>query len=281
VDLPIAATIKKICDLAKKLVPEPIWPDPDKEPLPPPVTHSIVKPPPNRKERPAVTLFSIWTPKDGIVAEEGAESTALPEMQNTQSRWILQPKDVKKLYVKFFSKTIGNFDQTLQFEIVGSYKPFNLNLNALCEFPTINSNFKNVFMAQKKSRPAHPPESYLSKTYVVSEGLFDFGPLLIGKDSEKRNTDELVKKVNSYVFKITNNGKYEVNATFCLKSSLPQEEGGIGEKSPFIIEPETMDLNIDETKDLTVYAFPHEARLFKDEVICLLKDNPNPVIFNV
>jgi hydrocephalus-inducing protein len=42
-----------------------------------------------------------------------------------------------------------------------------------------------------------------------------------------------------------------------------------------------MDLKIDETKNLTVFAFPDQPKLFKDEVICLLKDNPNPVIFNV
>jgi len=65
VDLTIAHTIKNICDSAKKIVPEPIWPDPDKEPLPAPVTHSIVKPPPNRKEKPQVTLFSVNTPKEG------------------------------------------------------------------------------------------------------------------------------------------------------------------------------------------------------------------------
>lgn len=115
----------------------------------------------------------------------------------------------------------------------------------------------------------------------MSENLFDFGPLLIGKDPEKRNADELIKKVNSSVFQISNNGKYDLQATFTLRSSLPAEEGGPGEKSPFIIEPDTMDLKIDETKNLTVYSFPDQARPFKDEVICLLKDNPNPVIFNV
>jgi hydrocephalus-inducing protein len=62
---------------------------------------------------------------------------------------------------------------------------------------------------------------------------------------------------------------------------LPVEEGGTGEKSPFIIEPETMDLKVDETKHLTVFSFPDQAKLFKDEIICLLKDNPNPVIFSV
>jgi len=87
--------------------------------------------------------------------------------------------------------------------------------------------------------------------------------------------------VNSSVFQISNNGKYDLQATFCLRSSLPADEGGPGEKSPFIIEPETMDLKIDETKHLTVYSFPDDARPYKDEVICLLKDNPNPVIFNV
>lgn len=279
VDIAISSTIKKICESSKKVVPEPLWPDPDKEPLPAPVTHSIVRPPPNRKERAAVTLFSVWTPKEGQ-AEEGEEAK-LPEMVSTATRWILQPKESKKFYVKFFSKNIGAFDQVLQFEIVGAYKPFNLTLNAICEFPTINSNYKNVFMSQKKSRPAQAPESYLSKSFVVSEGVFDFGPLLIGKDPEKRNTDELLRKVNSSVFQISNNGKYDLQATFTLRSSLPAEEGGNGEKSPFIIEPETMDLKVDETRDLVVYSFPHEARAFKDEVVCLLKDNPNPVIFNV
>lgn len=55
-------------------------------------------------------------------------------------------------------------------------------------------------MAQKKSRPALAPDSYLQKCFVVSENVFDFGPLLIGKDAEKRHNDEAVKKVNSSVF---------------------------------------------------------------------------------
>ena len=104
---------------------------------------------------------------------------------------------------------------------------------------------------------------------------------MIGKDPEKRNTDEVVKRVNSSVLQISNNGKYDVQATFTLKSSLPVEEGGTGEKSPFILDPDNMELKIDETKNLIVYAFPDQAKLYKDEVICLLKDNPNPVIFSI
>jgi len=55
---------KYLCENSKKQVPEPIWPDPDKEPLPQPFIHQIVKRPPNRGERPPITLFSIWTPKE-------------------------------------------------------------------------------------------------------------------------------------------------------------------------------------------------------------------------
>jgi hydrocephalus-inducing protein len=88
----------------------------------------------------------------------------------------------------------------LKFEIVGSLKSFDLSLNSVCEFPTINSAYRNVFMTNKKSRPTGQPESLLSKTFVVSENVFDFGPLLIRKDPEKRNTDEKLRQVNSCVF---------------------------------------------------------------------------------
>jgi len=49
-------------------------------------------------------------------------------MTKDQTRWVLEPKESKKLYVKFFSKKVGSFSQTLKFEIVGSLKAFDLSL---------------------------------------------------------------------------------------------------------------------------------------------------------
>ena len=115
---------------------------------------------------------------------------------------------------------------------------------------------------------------------MISENTFDFGPLLIGKDPETR-TDETVKKVNGTFFRITNNGKYDLEAAFTLKSTLSFEEGGPEGKSPFLVEPQEATLKVDETLELWVYAFPEEAQLYSDEVICLLKDNPNPTVLNV
>jgi len=69
--------------------------------------------------------------------------------------------------------------------------------------------------------------------------------------------------------------------TFTLKSTLPTEEGGSGEKSPFILEPDNLALDIEQSENLTVFCFPDKAQQFKDEVICLIQDNPNPVVFPV
>jgi len=258
-----------LCSIDKPLVPAPIWPDPDKEPLPPPVISSILKKPPNRGERSKITKFSIWTPTSEV------EGDGLPPLTDNVTRWVLNPKETKKLYIKFFSTKIGTFSETLQFEIIGSYKSFNLPITGLCEFPTINQNVKNMYMNIKKARPAEK-ENIIIKSYIQSENLFEFGPLLIKKDAEKRH-DNTVQQVNSTVFQITNNGKYAVDASFALKSTLSVEEGGQEGKSPFIIEPAEATLSVDETLSLRVFAFPTDNILYTDQVIVLLKDNPNPV----
>ena len=116
---------------------------------------------------------------------------------------------------------------------------------------------------------------------MVSENVVDFGPLLIKKDPEQISTDASLRQVNSSVLQVTNKGKFKVDVAFTLASYLPSEEGGSGEKTPFILEPESMKLEVDETKHLTVFAFPEQARLYKDEIVCLLKDNPNTTTFPI
>lgn len=59
---PIEYDFSFMCENVCQIVPEPLWPDPDKEPLPPPTINSIQKKPPTRAERAPVKNFSIWTP---------------------------------------------------------------------------------------------------------------------------------------------------------------------------------------------------------------------------
>lgn len=101
--------LKFLCEQSKKVVPEPIWPDPEKEPLPQPSFHQIVKRPNNRNERPAITLFSIWTPKEPEPAAEGEEQKPI-EFTNKPTRWVVPAGSSRKLHIIFFSKNVGQFD---------------------------------------------------------------------------------------------------------------------------------------------------------------------------
>ncbi len=63
------------------------------------------------------------------------------------------------------------------------------------------------------------PDCYLSKVYVQTEEVFDFGPLLIGKSVDKKNEKEMVN-VNSTVFKLVNSGPFTAEVEFVFLSSI-------------------------------------------------------------
>lgn len=73
-----------LCRDIRKIVPEPQWPDPDNEPLPPPVINSILRKPQNRNERAAITNFSIWTPlTEEEIAKQAEEAAANEDRPNS------------------------------------------------------------------------------------------------------------------------------------------------------------------------------------------------------
>jgi len=273
---------------ATEIVPAPVFPDPDSLPLPPPQIFQIVTRPKVRQKKTLVTNFSIWTPIDQtplpaepVTEEQPADPKALvrlnmseSNMDKTRTRWIIPAFSSNYLVVSFYSMELGNFETTLQFEIVGCSRHFNLPVTAVCEFPVINSDVRNMFMKRKKTRPTTIPDCFVSKHYIMSESKYDFGPLLIGKSPATKEEDQ-VKKTNGEKFQITNNGKYKAHVEFALKSSATDAP------SVFVLDPTSMDVPVDETQFLTVWAFPSATGVFTDEVICLIQDNPNPVIIPV
>ena len=115
-----------------------------------------------------------------------------------------------RLYVKFYSKHPGTFESNLTFENSFNLKKNVVPISGKTDFPSVSNLPKNLFANVKKSRPATVPECYLSKAFVLSENVFDFGPLLIGKNAEKKNEKEIMS-VNSSVFKLINNGNYSAD----------------------------------------------------------------------
>jgi len=99
---------------------------------------------------------------------------------------------------------------------------------------------------------------------------------LIGKKAEDKNEDS-VKQMNSSVFRITNAGKYKCNIEFELSSTIHVDNPEY-KKDVFLIEPASMELNLDETGDIRVWALPDVDQKFRDDLICMIKDNPTPMI---
>jgi len=96
------------------------------------------------------------------------------------------------------------------------------------------------------------------------------------KKAEDKNEDS-VKQMNSSVFRITNAGKYKCNIEFELSSTIHVDNPEY-KKDVFLIEPASMELNLDETGDIRVWALPDVDQKFKDDLICMIKDNPTPMI---
>lgn len=138
------------------------------------------------------------------------EGLNIAELSKEETRWIIPPESTLRLYVKFFSKVPGNFESNLTFENSYNLKRIVMPISGKTDFPSISSVPKSIFNNVKKSRPAIVPDCYLSKSFVLSEGVFDFGPLLIGKNAEKKNEKDILS-TNSSVFKLINNGNYPAN----------------------------------------------------------------------
>lgn len=124
-----------------------------------------------------------------------------------------------KLFVKFFSKTPGVYESNLTFDNSFNLKKMIVPVWGKTDFPSISNLPKSIFHNIKKSRPTTTPECYISRAFVQSEGVFDFGPLLIGKDANKKEEKEIVS-VNSSVFKLLNNGSYPNELEFAFLSSV-------------------------------------------------------------
>ena len=293
ISLPIIFNYQQFNNIILENVPEPMFPDMDKEPVPEPVLNQILKKPPSRPRLEKNKYFSILTPKDNYINETDEDIINLEEplennTVNNQARWVVPAKQKITLYVKFFSKVPGNYETTLDFESPFSIKGYKADCLGVCDFPNINSNPVNVFMQRKKTRPLNPPESYISKHFITQENVFDFGPLLIGKDPTKKNTNSYIY-VNSSVFRLTNNGKFDADIELSLSSSVMEgpipkgtgPAGGIIKKGVFMFEQEKFSLKIDQTEDLRVWAFPDTPDVYRDQLICMIKDNPVPITFDL
>lgn len=201
-----------------------------------------------------------------------------------QTRWVLGPKQSQELTVEFSSEDIGRFQENLFFEISSPGSPArptsgSLTVIGICDYPQISSDYRDVYYRKARTRPRSP---LVSRQFIIPTEKFEFGPLLAGKSCEEYKSG--IYPENGAKFRIMNNGLFEVRVDFNLKNEPETPATGKGAKaeqikSPFFVEPQSMDLSVGQTLDLHVYAYPMEVGVFEDTVVCSVEGNPCPVEF--
>ncbi|KAJ3115022.1 hypothetical protein HDU96_001327 [Phlyctochytrium bullatum] len=182
-------------------------------------------------------------------------------------RWILMPKERKELVVKFASNEIGKFEQTLQFEIVGSRNKFSLSCIGHCRYSQIVNDYKKVFPKWRKSKEE---KTIPHGEYIASSSTFEFGPLLYSKPREK-----YLEKFpeNRAILNVINPSQQEIKVTFALRNDVKSEV--------FFFDPPAMDLGPGQTQPFQLWAYPRSANYFEDLLIICVKDNPEPYCFKI
>ncbi len=88
---------------------------------------------------------------------------------------------------------------------------------------------------------------------MQSENLFDFGPLLIGKNSFNKTQ---YNNTNSATFRISNQGKFDCHVEFALMSSVISDDPEYS-KSVFMFEPNELDIKVNDIpQEIRVWAIP-------------------------
>ncbi|KAJ0401033.1 hypothetical protein P43SY_009913 [Pythium insidiosum] len=188
-----------------------------------------------------------------------------------------------------FAQEVGVFDASLGFEIVGQpRREFTLFCRATSSVPQINSDPRNVFMSRVKSRSEG---SFVSKKFVLSKNVFEFGPLIVpaiaaappqSEDdfadllaSSAKNPGIVTHNRNIDTFRISNTSKYALQVDFTLQN----QDGDEAAPTVFAFAPKRLELAEGETKDVRVWASPVREGLHEDALICCVSDNPEPVAF--
>ena len=222
------------------------------------------KPPPKGKiEEPP--------PSEPIVVEPQPEKPK-------PTRWIVQPQSTLQFKVRFSAEKEGTFQASMEFEIVGTGQKFNLPCSAICEYPKINIDTRNIFMRRLKAlNPANP---YPPKRFVIAENFYSFGSLALFKKPEwkktiSENSSEedktkysAIESTNSDIIRISNNGRYKCNVNL----SVEYDEGD--SKDAFIIEPAQIEIEEGETKEVRAWALPKDEKEYKGVLVINVAKNP-------
>ncbi|NXI34967.1 HYDIN protein, partial [Galbula dea] len=209
-------------------------------------------------------------PTPSLEAGSAVDITPSPRRPTRLSsyRWIVPAQGEVQLKVHFSSRVLGQFDQTLHFELLGTKQLYPLHCRGSCLYPTISQDPRVVFPHWRKSKAAG---EIITKQYIMKTGVFHFGPLLCGKSRDWYKA--LQPPSNCEKLTILNITAWEAEVHFSFEHDLRADT--------FILDPPSMKLKPNEKQELSIWAYPTSAGLVRDNLICHIRENPEPVVFHL
>ncbi|XP_026975142.1 hydrocephalus-inducing protein homolog [Sagmatias obliquidens] len=183
-------------------------------------------------------------------------------------RWIVPANGEVTLQVHFSSNDLGIFDQTFNFEILGTHRQYQLYCRGVCTYPYICQDPKVVFPQHKRDMKAN---EVIFKKYIVSLERFYFGPLLCGKPRDKYKSSLFPENMETLT--ILNSSPMVVEVSFCFQNDV--------KANTYFLEPVNMILEPSEKQQLNVWAYPTAVGVFEDSIVCCIKENPKPAVFKL
>jgi len=150
-------------------------------------------------------------------------------------RWVVAAGDSVELRVAFVSQDLGQFDQTLQFELVGTRRRYQLFCRGVCSFPTISREPRIVFPNRKKFKR---PEEIVRKKFILSSETYEFGPLLAGKNRERYRENRYPENMEQICINNTSPMLADISFAYLNDSNA----------TTFLLEPPTMSLQAGESQ---------------------------------
>ena len=178
-------------------------------------------------------------------------------------RWHLEPGQRATINVEFSCSNVGEYKDKLLFGICNAKNEvFSLPLRGICEHPDIDRNLTTMF-----STCVEKPAPRLAFTFVTETNEFVFGSLLskgTGKKDASSPYRQEVRLVNVSPFAC------EVSAF------LTKQVKGI-----WALENASMTIPPKQTGLLGILFNPTSQDQFRNSVSIQIKDNPDPLEFNV
>ncbi|NXC39739.1 HYDIN protein, partial [Penelope pileata] len=222
----------------------------------------------NKKNLPTPGTGTSTRPPD---VEQSYVDVASPQekpIRLSSYRWIVPANGQVELKVHFSSTVPGQFDQTMNFEVLGAKRQYQLHCRGTCMYPTISQDPRLVFPRRRKSKA---DKDIIFKQFVMSTGVFHFGPLLCGKSRDWYKAQPYPS--NCEKLTILNITPLEAEVNFFFEQDLKAET--------FMLDPPSMTLKPNEKQELSIWAYPTSAGLMEDNLVCCIKENPEPVVFRL